>query len=142
MKLAEALNTRKDKIALLSTFEGMAREQAFSEDSKSDELMKKMTSLNEEICEMDAAINSANMTIEVEVDKESLTLLNARYRRDRYMDLSRHFEALVNARPSYRSEDSVLRMDKDKAFQLKQEFAKKARELDSAIQTANWTTEI
>ena len=142
MKLAEALNKRKDLIGLLSTLKNAASQEAYSKTSKSDEMVQKMTSIYREICALDYSINNANNTLTVKVLGKEYTLANARYTRDRCKDMSALFSELYRASPYIRTEAPVLHMDKNKVFALQNEFAKQARDLDTAIQGVNWTVDI
>ena len=160
MKLAEALKKRKVLRETLGRLIAKATNEAYSPDAKPGENLKSFDSVANALATLSADIASVNASVHVESKFGPISLLQARAIRDELIAVSKHLTGLASIQRqnvvrggtqydeasgrNVKVPDTVQPccLDLENIYQRANQAARDARDLDSLLQAANWSTEV
>lgn len=160
MKLAEALKKRKVLRETLDRLTNKAATEAYTPEAKPEDTVKALSSVASALSSLSATIAKVNATVTVETKFGVLTLLQARAVRDELARANQNLVKLAGiarqnvvrggtrwdetTEKNVRIPDTVMPccIDLDKVNQKANQAARDARDLDSLLQAANWSTEV
>ena len=160
MKLAEALKKRKTLRENLDRLTAKATSEAYSPEACPEETIKALMSVSKALNELSIMIAKVNTSVVIETKFGPLSLLSARAVRDELARASACFNKIAAiprqsvtrggtrwdevTERNVRVPDTVNAccIDLNAAYQKANQAARDARDLDSLLQAANWSTEL